>query len=163
MLQQTLRVTLDEFKLANYFAGLHRENIEAGRLDATVAAALGMAAGTVVWLSDWTLTKVRFRHGEITYRDYLKVPVVLREGFVVRGRKATSIEIYWSVGWVRATPGYRLCLKRTRAGDLFVTTFHPIHFKEIRRVYRGAERKRLLIRPLKTELALRLQRGASHV
>lgn len=154
---------MDELKLANYFAGLHRENIEAGRLDAASARAVGMDAGTIVWLSDWTLTKVGFRHREITYQHYLKIPTVLREGFVLRGRKGAGLEFYWVEGWEAATHGYCLCLKRTRARDIYVTTFHPIHFNEVRRKYRGAERKELLVRPPKPELAQRLRRGASHV
>jgi len=152
---------LDEVKLANYFAGLHREDIEAGRLDALTASALGLLPGTVVWLSDWTLTKVRFRHAEITFRHYVKIPTILRDGFAMRGRKGPGLEIYWLDGWTDAAHGFCLCLKRTARSDVYITTFHPIHFSELRRKYRRAERKGLLVRPLKTELALRLRRGAS--
>ena len=154
---------MDELKLADYFAGLHREAIEAGRLDAVSARALDMETGTIVWLSDWTLTKVGFRHSEITYQHYLKVPTILREGFVLRGRKGRGLEFYWIEGWERTQHGYCLCVKRTKARDVYVTTFHPIHSNEVRRKYRGAERKGLLIRPLKTESAQRLRRGADHV
>ncbi|MGH6890748.1 MAG: hypothetical protein ACREEP_00665 [Dongiaceae bacterium] len=154
---------MDELKLADYFAGLHREDIEAGRLDATLAGALGMAAGTAVWLSDWTLTKVRFRHAEINFQHYVKMPAILREGFALRGRKEIGLEIYWVEGWSSAAHGFCLCMKRTAKSDVYITTFHPIHFSELRRKYRSAERKGLLVRPLKTELALRLTRGASQV
>lgn len=154
---------MDELKLADYFAGLHREDIEAGRLDAVLAGILGMVAGTVVWLSDWTLTKVRFRHAEISLQHYLKIPVILREGFALRGRKGLGLEIYWIDGWTSAAHGYGLCMKRTAKNDVYITTFHPIHFSEVRRKYRGAERRGQLVRPLRTELALRLTRGASQV
>jgi hypothetical protein len=154
---------LDELKLADYFAGLHREGIEAGRLDAALAGALEMPAGTIVWLSDWTLTKVRCRHGEINFQHYLKIPVILRDGFALRGRKGSGLEIYWVEGWSNAAHGFCLCMKRTAKSDVYITTFHPIHFSEVRRKYRAAERKGLLARPLKTELALRLTRGASQV
>ena len=154
---------MDEVKLADYFAGLHRETVAAGRLDAASARALDMEPGTIVWLSDWTLTKLRFRHSEVTYQHYLRIPSVLREGFALHGRKPASLEFYWVERWEPATHGFCLCLKRTKTHDVYITTFHPIHFSEVRRKYRGAERTGLLIRPLKTELAQRLRRGASHV
>jgi hypothetical protein len=82
---------------------------------------------------------------------------------VIRGRNARSLEFYWTEAWTGAAPGFCLCVKRTVRDDVYITTFHPIHFSEIRRKYRGAERRGQLVRPLKAELAQRLRRGASRV
>lgn len=74
---------MDDVQLSNWYAGHDRQPVEAYRLDdIELARALGVAMGTPVWLSDYTLTKTRLIHKEIDFQDYKKLPEILAEGFI---------------------------------------------------------------------------------
>jgi len=62
-------------------------------------------------------------------------------GFLAKGRQPRMLD-FW---WVQSGGGFFVVLKATSKDEVFVTTFHPIHMKEARRLYRRAiERGRLI-------------------
>lgn len=71
---QAILVVVDDVELANYFAGLHRDDIYVDRAPRQAVGALAVDSGAPVLLSDYTLTKQGYRHREITFEDYLILP-----------------------------------------------------------------------------------------
>ena len=140
---------MDDVALANYSVGLHHENIEAWRVDGLIAAVLRIRIGTVVWLSDYNLTKIGFEH-------FRKLPRILADGVVVRGRHRTA-EIFA----VNLDAPMKAVLKATRSGEVFLTTLHRIRCSEVRRLYRKAKRSGALVRDVENDLARRLLHRAS--
>ena len=151
---------MDDVQLANYIAGVDPGPIEAGRLDHEIAKSLRVSTGSVVWLSDYTLTKTKFRHKEIGFADYMKLPDILAEGFAAQGNKAGTIEICHIDTSAPKYKLWRICQKITHRSEVFVTMFHRIDMKETRRLYRRAEKKKTLIRNHKNQLARRILRRA---
>ena len=149
---------LDDVQLANYVAGIDPGPVEAGRISRDIAEYLGVPEGSVILLSDYNLTKTKFRHKEIDFQDYIKLPDILAEGFVIPGNRNRSVEIcHLDV----STSDYRfwaLCLKVTREEEVFMTMFHRFNLKEARRLYRRAQRRDELIRDHQNELARRILR-----
>src|SRR5690242_1855043 len=137
---------MDDVALANYIAGFHTGNVEAGRLDRVCATLLGIPAGTEIWFSDYTLLKLRQRHGEINYSHYRHMPSILLRGFLARGRKPNLIDFWWVNDCAAPTITFFVVLKGTRKGEIFVETFHPISLKEARRLLKRAEQSGRLIR-----------------
>jgi len=86
---------MDDVALANYVAGTYFDNVEAGRVDRDCAPLLGVEIGTPIWFSDYTLMKLRQRHGEINFSHYLHMPAILLHGFVARGRKLKFVDLWW--------------------------------------------------------------------
>lgn len=153
---------MDDVRLANYVAGLDPGPIEAWRVDRGIASVLEVTPGTIVWLSDYTLTKTRFRHSEINYADYQKMPEILSSGFAIPGNKNRTVELcHIDTSSAENFSLWRVCLKATHRGEVFVTLFHRLHMKEARRLYRRARRRGVLIRDHKDELARRVLRHAS--
>lgn len=159
---------MDDVKLANYIAGIEPGPIEAEQLDTITASALGLEAPKTVLLSDWTFTKISLGHPDIDFQDYLMFPTILSEGFVTRspmhsrsGRRRRTIEIYYGETSDAGRRAWRVALKATNSEEVYVATFHHANWKELRRVYRRAVRKSLLVRDAKRELARCLSHHAS--
>lgn len=152
---------MDDVQLANYFAGVDPGPIEAGRLDQLIAERLGVSAGSIIWLSDYTLTKIKFRHTEIEFEDYKKLPEILVEGFATPGNRARSVEICHIDTTGAKHKLWRICIKATRGSQVYLTMFHRLDLKEMRRLYRRANKRESLIRDHKNQLARRLLRRAS--
>ena len=87
-----MRLVVDDVQLANYIAGTDPGPVEAWRIDAETLRALRLQAGTVVWISDYTLTKTAFVRPEFEFRDYVRLPEILSEGFMIQGNKRRSVE-----------------------------------------------------------------------
>lgn len=137
---------MDDVALSNYVAGCFSGPVEAGRLDRTCSNLLGVETGTPIWFSDYTLQKLRFRHGDINFAHYRHMPAILLQGFLARGRKSTVLEMWWvgSVG-IEAV-GFFAALKATRREEIFVETFHRVSMKEARRLIKRAESDGRLVR-----------------
>ena len=158
---------MDSIRLANYVAGIDPGPIEAWRLDSDLATVLKLNGPTDVLLSDWTLTKTTFRHPEINFQDYEKLPTIFSLGFIVAPppgamRRARSLEFFYSEHEPLPQRGWRVCLKATASNEVFITTFHHTDWKEMKRVYGRAIRTNRLLRDAQTELAQRLLRRASN-
>jgi hypothetical protein len=139
---------MDDVALANYIAGSHFDYVEAGRLDHVCADLLGVASGTEIWFSDYTLMKLRLRHGDINFSHYKHMPSILLRGFIAKGRKPGFLELWWVDHGSRdhEAAAYFIVLKATKKGEVFVETFHRAHLKESRRLHRKSEREGRLIR-----------------
>jgi hypothetical protein len=70
------------------------------------------------------------------------MPSIFVHGFVATGREPKLLD-YW---WVDGTGGFFVVLKATATQEVFVKTFHPIHLKEARRLYRRALEQGRLVR-----------------
>lgn len=152
---------LDDVQLANYLAGIDPGPVEAGRVDHEIAHILGVKTGTIVWLSDYTLTKTSFYHPEIDFRDYQKMPEILSSGFAASGNKKRTVQICHVDTASSKFKLWRVCLKATRHDEVFVTLFHRLHMKEARRLYRRTVKRGFLLREHKNELAQRMLHHAS--
>jgi hypothetical protein len=141
---------MDDVALADYVAGVHRGPVEAGRLDAECARLLGVPCSTAIWFSDYTFIKLEAKHGEINFSHYRHMPSILLDGFLARGRDQRLLD-FW---WVRSDGGFSVVLKATSKNEVFVTTFHPIHLKEARRLFRRAREQGRLIRVQRAALSL---------
>lgn len=150
---------MDDVQLANYTAGTDPGPVEVWRADAVMALALGVGRGTVVWLSDYTLTKISFTHPEIDFRDYTRLPDILSKGFMTRGNRPRSVEICYVDTHGTRYRYWRVCLKATSRGEIFVSTIHRSGVDDFRRLYRRAARRNSLIKDHKSELARHLLMG----
>jgi len=147
---------MDEVQLANYLAGIDPGPIEAGRVDLAVARLLSVSPSSPVFLSDYTLTKTRFRHPDIDYQDYCHLPTILSRGYVVRGRSPLAAEIVHVETRGNNVRGWDLVLKKTAKKELFVTMFHRTNLVDARRLYRRASRNNWLVRDVKDEMTRHL-------
>lgn len=137
---------MDDVALANYIAGFDTSNVEAGRLDRACADLLGVPVGTEIWFSDYTLLKLRQRHGDINFAHYRHMPSLLLHGFLARGRKLNLLDFWWIDGIGSATAAFFMVLKATRKGEIFVETFHRTNLKEVRRLLKRAKLDGRLVR-----------------
>lgn len=133
---------MDDVALANYVAGVDRGPVEAGRLDAECARLLRVPCGTPIWFSDYTLFKLAVKHGEINFSHYQYMPPILLRGFLAHGRKSNYLD-FW---WLKDREGFFVVLKATVRREIFVQTFHRIHLREARRLYRLAVKHGRLVR-----------------
>lgn len=148
---------MDDVALTNYLAGLTRGPVEAGRLNRALARVLGVAPGTPIWLSDYSWTKIKIKHPEIGFREYVKLPLFLSDGFVVRGgRRRPCLEIYYFDPSEGALTAAKLVLKATSKGEVYVSTLFKLDRLEVRRLYRRAVENGTLVRDLKNELTRQL-------
>ena len=148
---------MDDVQLANWYAGADRSPVETYRIyEPALFHALGVSCGTVVWLSDYTLTKTRYAHKEIDFRDYQRIPEILSEGFVSPGNKRTSLEFLHVDLCAQDFRFWRVCLKATKNDEVFVTMFHRSHLKDARRLYRRSHRRKTVLRDHKSEPVRRL-------
>ncbi len=153
---------MDDVALANYQAGLYTGNVEAGRLERACAKLLCVAPGTPIWFSDYTLMKLRQRHGEINFSHYLHMPSILLHGFLARGREPNFIEFWWLRSVAGKSVAFFVVLKVTRNAEVFVETFHAINRKEARRLLKRARNDGRLVREQLDAAAL-LERGTDHL
>jgi hypothetical protein len=133
---------MDDVALANYMAGLDRRHVEAGRLDAECARLLGVPCSTLIWFSDYTFIKLEAKHGEINFSHYRHMPCILLRGFLARGRQPNMLDFWWLI----EDEGFFVVLKASKKQEVFVQTFHRIHVREARRLYRLAVKQGRLIR-----------------
>jgi hypothetical protein len=133
---------MDDVGLANYVAGVDRGPVEAGRLDAECSRLLGVPCGTPIWFSNYTLFKLEAKHGEINFSHYKYMPPILLQGFLAVGRKPNFLD-FW---WLKDREGFFVVLKATVKHEIFVQTFHRIHLREARRLYRLAVKEDRLVR-----------------
>jgi len=153
---------MDEVQLANYYAGLDPGPVAAGVVsDWRVARVLGCTQGAKIQLSDWTLTKTKFRHDDLDFADYLKLSEILREAFVIRGRTRETAEMIYVEPREFRPPCWRVVVKHTVRSEAFITNFQRYHFSEARRIYRRALKDGQLVLDAKSTLAQRLLRHAS--
>jgi hypothetical protein len=153
---------MDDVALANYIAGFHFGNVEAGRVDKLCAQLLGVEVCTEIWFSDYTLLKLRQRHGDINFDHYRHMPSILLHGFLAKGRKSKLLDFWW-IGSVRSeVVAFFVVLKATRNGEVFVETFHRIHVKEARRLFKRAKLEGRLIRE-QIRAQVYLKSGTDHL
>jgi hypothetical protein len=137
---------VDDVGLANYIAGFSFGHVEAGRVDRICAELLGVEIGVEIWFSDYTLMKLRQRHGDINFAHYRHMPSILLQGFLAQGRFPNLLELWW-VGQIGSeTLAFSVVLKATKRGEVFVETFHRVHLKESRRLRNKARREGRLVR-----------------
>jgi hypothetical protein len=138
---------MDDVQLANWHAGIDAGPVEVYRIfEPILTRALGIESGAVVWLSDYTLNKTRFKHKEINFQDYQQMQRILSNGFVSPGNKQHSIEVIHADLSETPYKFWRVCLKGTARDEVFVTMFHRSHLKDARRLYRRAHRKEIVLR-----------------
>jgi hypothetical protein len=137
---------MDDVALANYITGASFEHVEAGRLDVLCANLLGVAPCTQIWFSDYTLLKLRLRHGDINFSHYHHMPAILLHGCLARGRFSKFLDLWWVNQSFPEPFALSVVLKATKKAEVFIETFHRIHLKEARRLRRKAEREGRLIR-----------------
>lgn len=139
-------VVVDDVQLANYMAGTDPGPVEAWRVDDATSKALSVQTGTVVWISDYTLTKTAFVHPEIEFQDYVRLPEILSEGFMIQGNKKRSVEYCHAD---TTGPKFRLWCVSVRAtlqSEAFITMIRRGNLKDVRRKYRRAIRHNSLLR-----------------
>jgi hypothetical protein len=137
---------MDDVALPNYIAGCFPGPVEAGRIDRFCAELLAVESGTPIWLSSYTLEKLRYKHGDINFQHYRHMPTILLRGFVARGRKSTVLELWMVTHVGRETIGFFAALKATRKGEVYVETLHRISLKEARRLLKRARNEVRVIR-----------------
>lgn len=152
---------LDDVRLANYIAGIDPGPIEAGRVYGPIALALRVRPGTPVLLSDYTMTKTSYRHGEVTFQDYMRLPSVLASGFAVPGRLPRTVEFAHFDYWFRGMRWWHAVIKATVREEVYVTLFHRSNLGEARRIYRRAAKRGEIIRDVEEQLARTLRLRAS--
>lgn len=154
---------MDDVQLANYVAGSDPGPVVVGQVNREMAHFLSVRSRALILLSDYTLTKTRYRHKEIGFRDYKLLPEILANGFVMPGNKKKSVEVCYIDTSMQIFRLWRVCLKGVLPFEVYVTMFHRLHMKEARRLYRRAWRRGTLLRDHKNQLAQRLLRYASGV
>ncbi len=137
---------MDDVALADYVLGINHDPVEAGHVDNICARLLGVSPGAAIWFSDYTLRKLRLRHGEITFQHYRYMPQLLLHGFLSRSIKPKHLELWWLDARDADPTALIAVLKATAKGEIFVATFHPVHRKEARRLARKAAKEGRLIR-----------------
>lgn len=91
--------------------------------------------------------KLRGKHGEITFQHYRYMPHLLLDGFVAPSHKRPRhVELWWFDTKAAAPTAFLAVLKATKANEVFVGTFHPLHRREARRLVRRATRDDRLMR-----------------
>ena len=137
---------MDDVALADYIAGIQVGYVEAGRLDPACARLLGVTPCIEIWFSDYTLTKLRLRHGDINFSHYHHMPSILLSGAMARGRQPNMLEFWWTDNSRSEHMAFFVVLKATVKGEVFVSTFHRIHQREALRLTKRASRDGRLIR-----------------
>jgi predicted O-methyltransferase YrrM len=153
---------MDDVALANYIAGSYFGNVEAGRVDLIHAKLLGVKPCTEIWFSEYTLSKLRQRHGDINFAHYSHMPSILLQGFLATGRTKNVLELWWVHGFGSSAVTLLVVLKATKNGEIFVATFHRIHLREARRLWKRAKCDGRLVREQAQAEAL-LQTGTDHL
>ena len=135
---------MDDVALANFVAGAYFGNVEAGRVGRLCGQLLAIEPGTAIWFSEYTLMKLRERHGEINFLHYPRMKELLLEGFIAQGRGKHLVELWWIDANNRQ--GFSAVIKATKKREVFVATFHRTDIKESRRLYAKSMREGRLVR-----------------
>lgn len=143
---------MDEVALANYFAGpgVEPDPIEAWRVDADVARALGVPLRTVARLSYDNFVKITLKHDDVTFADLKRFAAIAESPatFVARDVRRSAQLIHLDP----ARP-FKIVLRATRRNEVYLVTFHRTRADEARRLRRRAIKQGRLIRDLKTKPA----------
>jgi hypothetical protein len=139
-------MAMDDVALANYVAGSYFGHVEAGRIDPYCADLLEVPAHTPIWFSDYTLLKLRQRHGDINFSHYRHMPSILLRGFIARGRHPRRLELWWMEIVERKPIAFQVILKATKKNEIFVSTFHRIHLRDALRLRRRSIKRGSLLR-----------------
>ena len=153
---------MDDVALANYVAGTYFGHVEAGRLDPDCAKMLGVKPYVEIWFSDYTLLKLRKRHGDINFSHYRHMPSLLLHGSLARGRTENILDLWWIGVDNYEFVAFFAALKATKKGEVFVATFHRIHLREARRLLKRATRDGRLLRQ-QSNSSLFLEIGTDHL
>jgi len=137
---------MDDVALANYIAGSYFGHVEAGRVDNICAELLGVEPRVEIWFSDYTLMKLRQRHGDINFSHYRHMPSILLHGFLAKGRFPNVLSLWWVAPVGTEIAAFFVALKATKKGEVFVATFHRIQLREARRLLKRAKIEGRLIR-----------------
>jgi hypothetical protein len=137
---------MDDVALSNYIAGVHSGYVEAGRLDNLCAALLELPVCREIWFSDYTLTKLRLSHGDINYSHYHHMPSILLNGALARGRFRHLLEFWWTDHSSDDHMAFFVVLKVTSRSEIFISTFHRVHEREVKRLRKKALREGRLVR-----------------
>ncbi|WP_209720812.1 MULTISPECIES: hypothetical protein [Asticcacaulis] len=121
----------------DHFLGLYRDeridDVIVCHLEQRIAAAIGCGRGRV-WLSLDTVKKQREHHPDLDEVDYRVLPPCLAFGELRQDTDRTIISVY-SDTYFRGY-NYRACIKGTRDGRIFVTSFNRLrdsHMAKLRR------------------------------
>lgn len=136
---------MDDVALANLIARLETGPIEVCRAEQAIADSLGVVVGTPVRLSTYTYDKMSFKHPEIDFGHFMVIAEVLRSGWVLRGKKSNVVEVLSIIG-VTAPTIWKIVLKSTQNGEIFVQTFFATNRKEATRLLRKARKEGKLLR-----------------
>jgi hypothetical protein len=137
---------MDDVALANYVAGSYFGYVEAGRIDPYCANLLEVPPHTPIWFSEYTLSKLRQRHGEINFSHYRHMPSILLRGFIAPGRQSRSLELWWIEILEHKPVAFQVVLKATKKNEVFVSTFHRIHLRDALRLRRRSIKRGSLLR-----------------
>lgn len=153
---------MDEVALANYLAGIESGPLLVTNTPRELAATLGVPVGAPVYLSDYTLTKSRYKHQSLDVRIWRHIGLAIWDGFAITEKGARKSRIISLIYNGTESLPYLISLKGTSNKEVFVSTFHRIHLKEARRhLNQGRKRPSLVLRSPKRELAQLLSRRAS--
>lgn len=130
--------------MSDYLLGIFPGPVEAGRADSEIAGYLGVPPQTPILLSEYTERKAHYKHKEIGFEQYKKLPFVIANGFVARSSRRGAIEICY-VEMASEIAAFA-CLKATAAKEIFLATYLPHHMTEARRIYRRAVKRNALLR-----------------
>lgn len=119
--------------------------VRIGRISAALARHLG-ANTTVVRLSHQTLIKQLLRHPDLRLEDYVFVDHVLSTGTVIAVRTGSLAFVHAPVGKQDLLP-FKVVVKVTVDGDLYMTTFHRLRQAEVRRILKQGR----ILRTIKSE------------
>ncbi len=147
---------MDDVRLANYFAGTDSGPFEMWRADVVTASALKILVGTPIMLSSKTLLKIQIKHSDIKYPDYKSIPKILDKGYIIFDYQRNAMVVCYISPDKNNVSGYKVCLKKTKSGSIFISTFHHLKLTEIKRLRKKAIRDRRLLRDVESEIAQRL-------
>jgi len=129
---------VDEIRLADFLIHLDPGPVPVGWLEKSLVRTIGAETQDLL-LSDYTRTKQRFRHKEVGFEEYRKIPLVLREGYIVRESEHRRSSLIFCFDSGEGKRCYKLSIKATRNGtELYVLSFHPIWPREMQQIYRRA-------------------------
>lgn len=114
-------------------------NLKAGHYNPAVVGVLPQEAITylrpatpLVFLSKETLEKNEREHPDVGLWEYLQIPDALRRGLIISERERPNCAVisFRTPSAVR----YKVALKRTANGDIWITSFHRMAPAQTRRL-----------------------------
>jgi hypothetical protein len=152
---------LDDVQLSNLISGLSTEPVHVGSADRTLARLLGCRRGAAIFLSNYNYTKIKLKHPNASFEFLVRIPSILRNGFVFKGNTAAFTGFCLIEVISGKLVAGQVVVKRSTPSELFVATAFPIKLKEARRIYRKAKGRKEVLRDQTDELAQRELRYAS--